>query len=137
MQGSLNALLTAYTPLWDEFGEDCLATRRRMRPKVAELVLETRNAVRRITGSDGACGGTGGGASSSVGAACTEGGGGDEYDDDVVDTTEANQQIKRQRLLESTIDLSDTDEPLQPLQVNVHAAPRGPVKVKSEVKSEQ
>ena len=47
--GSLSSLLTAYTPLWDEMGEDCLATRKRMQPKCAELLLEANNAVRRMT----------------------------------------------------------------------------------------
>ena len=51
VQASLRALLTAYTPLWDEFGPDCLSTRKRLQPKVRDLLIEISNATRRMAGA--------------------------------------------------------------------------------------
>merc|ERR1719247_2959582 len=78
VQASLRTLLTAYTPLWDEFGEGCLEARQRMREKCSEMIIETQNAVRRLTGSNGTSGrdGGGGGAASSSSAGGGSAGGG-------------------------------------------------------------
>ena len=102
VQASLGALLTAYAPLWDEMGDDCLATRKRMRPKCADLCLEANNAVRRMraAASNGASGAAASSSSSSSsaaaaganGAAGGGGGGGDDDDDELVETTSFHQQ---------------------------------------------
>ena len=96
VEASLGALLTAYAPLWDEMGDECLATRRAMRPKCAELCIEANNAVRRMRAA-ASSGGGGAAASSSAaagadGAAPDGGGGNDDDDDDLVETTAFHQQ---------------------------------------------
>ena len=97
VQASLGALLTAYAPLWDEMGDDCLATRKRMRPKCADLCLEANNAVRRMRAA-ASTGGSGAAASSSAaaganGAAAGGGGGdGDDDDDELDEPTSFHQQ---------------------------------------------
>ena len=135
--GSLSSLLTAYTPLWDEMGEDCLATRKRMQPKCAELLLEANNAVRRMKAATSSGSGGGGAASSSAagggGGASSGGGGGDDDDDELVETTDIHQKAKRQKQLEETIDLSaDSDQVLLPTKLDENTGPQGPVKVKAE-----
>ena len=96
VEASLGALLSAYAPLWDEMGDQCLATRRAMRPKCAELCIEANNAVRRMRAA-ASSGGGGAAASSSAsagaaGAAPDGGGGNDDDDDELVETTAFHQQ---------------------------------------------
>ena len=141
VQASLRTLLTAYTPLWDEFGEGCLEARQRMRQKCSEMIIETQNAVRRLAGSNGTSGRDGGGggaaSASSAGGGSAGGGGGDDDDDDVVETTAEHQKEKRQRQLEETIDLSgESDDALLPMQTDQeNKEPQGPVTVKPEAKA--
>ena len=94
VQASLGALLTAYAPLWDEMGDDCLATRKRMRPKCAELVIEANNAVRRMraAASSGDSGAAASSSSAAAGGADAAGGGGDDDDDVLIETTSFHQQ---------------------------------------------
>ena len=95
VEASLGALLTAYAPLWDEMGDESLATRRAMRPKCAELCIEANNAVRRMRAA-ASSGGGGAAASSSAAAgadgAAPDGGCGNDDDDDLVETTAFHQQ---------------------------------------------
>ena len=92
VEASLGALLTAYAPLWDEMGDECLATRRAMRPKCAELCIEANNAVRRMRAASS--GGGGAAASSSAADGADGGGGNDDDDDDLVETTAFHQQAR-------------------------------------------
>lgn len=98
---SLDQLLTAYTPLWDEMGDDCLRTRRKLAPKVAGLLIEADNAVRRLEGRRS--GGVADGAAPSPDEE-------EQESEDLMDTTEAHMKAKRMRQEEETIDLSTMDD---------------------------
>jgi len=118
VDASLQLLRTTYTPLWDEMGENCLAARRLLQPKVAELLLGAERAVRRLGSDRGA-------PSNSVAD------GAEDPGDELIDTTEIHQQAKRQRQLEETIDLSAVEgAPLQPV-----TASASQVRIKPEVTS--
>ena len=41
-------LANTYTPLWDEVGDDARAVRRKLAPRVREILLEASNAVKRL-----------------------------------------------------------------------------------------
>ena len=134
--GSLRSLQTAYAPLWDEMGEECLATRKAMQPKCAELLLEANNAVRRMAAATSGGSVGGGAASSSTAGGGDRGGcgGGCDDDDELVETTDIHQKAKRQKQLEETIDLSaESDQVLPPTKErDENTGPQGRVRVKAE-----
>ena len=103
VKGAHEALRVAYCPLWDELGDANLQARRALAPRVQEVLLEARNAVRRLAAS-GKDGGKDGGKKGGVAA---DGGGGEDDDDELVDVTEAAQQAKRARQEADTITLDD------------------------------
>ena len=114
---TLGSLATAYTPLWDEVGQEARAVRQRLAPQVRSILLEAANAVRRLQGDNG--GGVAGGSGGTAADAAEE--------DDLVDVTAAARAEKRARQEAAAIDLEELDEN-EPLQVaganQPHAAQR-------------
>ena len=138
VHASQASLRTAYCPLWDELGDSSLRARRALAPGVQEVLLETRNAVRRLVeGSDGKGGGGRGGASGGGGAGSGGGGAGEEDDEEIVDVTEVERQAKRARQQAEAIELDD--EPLTAEELAENSWPQagagggsGKEKVKAE-----
>ena len=135
VQASQASLRTAYCPLWDELGDSSLRARRALAPGVQEVLLETRNAVRRLV--EGSTGGGRGGASGGGGAGGGGGGDDEEEDEDLVDVTEVEQQAKRARQQAEAIELDD--EPLTAEELAENSWPQagagggsGKEKVKAE-----
>jgi flagellar biosynthesis/type III secretory pathway protein FliH len=130
------ALRTAYCPLWDELADKNVQARRKLVPTCSDVLLETKNAVRRLV-EGGRGGGGGGGVAQAAGGHAGEG-----DDDDLVDMTDAQQQAKRARQAKETVDIDDLpmgegDEEHMHLE---NEPPQGVVggkaKVKAEVKAE-
>ena len=48
VHGAKASLTTTYSVLWDDVGEKVVAARRALAPKVADILLEAKNAVRRL-----------------------------------------------------------------------------------------
>lgn len=131
VQGARSALRTAYCPLWDELADANVQARRKLAPTVATVLLEAKNAVRRLVE---------GGGSSSASAAAD---GGEEGSDgeDLVDVTHAQHQAKRARREAETITIDDDDaiDPAdtmttenEPLQAAAAAPAVAPTKAKVE-----
>lgn len=152
VQAAHKSLRTAYCPLWDELQDRNVQARRALVPGVQDVLLETRNAVRRLVDGSGGDGGNGGaalgagGGGHGHGSAAGGGGGGghnDDDDDELVDVTEAERQAKRQRQQANAIELDD--EPLRdddllenaPPQAGAGAHAAAGTAVKPEVKAER
>ena len=133
IQAAHSALKMSYCPLWDDLNDASLQARRKLAPRCAEVLLESKNAVRRLVENGNKNSAPSSSAAVTSGAS---GAGAEDDDDDLVDVTEANRQAKRARQQEEAIELDDSPEPPMP----ENAAPQGAgaaslahgVKVKSE-----
>ena len=132
VQGACDALHTTYSPLWDELKDTSLQARRALAPKVQEVLLEARNACRRLAE---------GGKESPTKSV----GGDEDEEDDLVDVTDAARKAKRARQEAATIELDD--EPMDEAEMGLFGGENAPpqsgaagssgvVKVKPEVKAE-
>ena len=148
VQAAHESLRTAYCPLWDELQDRNVQARRALVPGVQDVLLETRNAVRRLVdgGNGGAAHGACDGGQMNGSTADGSGGGGHDDDDDddgLVDVTEAERQAKRQRQQANAIELDDEplrdDELLEnaPPQAGAGAHAAAGTTVKPEIKAER